>query len=191
MRCLFPVRAALPLVLAGFASIGCSKLTEPAREEPIQGQTTTTGGDTPPPAEKPAPAPAPAPAPPPPPAPAPDADRKLEMKDLVVGKGAEAKKGDTVRVHYKGTLEKDGSEFDASRSHPPPKGEKEGFVFPVGQGRVIKGWDEGVPGMKVGGKRKLTIPSGMAYGARGAGEKIPPNSTLVFEVELLEIMKKP
>lgn len=179
-----PAPFAFALVLAGFASVGCSKLTEPAREEPIQGQATTTGGDTPPPS----PAPAPAPAPPPPPAPAPDADMKLDIKDVVVGKGPEAKKGDTVRVHYRGTL-LNGTEFDASRNHPPPPGQPEGFSFPVGGGRVIKGWDEGIPGMKVGGKRKLTIPSSMGYGARGAGEKIPPNSTLVFDVELLEIKK--
>jgi len=108
-------------------------------------------------------------------------DAKVEMKDLVVGKGQEAKSGDVVSVHYVGTLT-DGKEFDQSRKRGQP------FSFPLGQGRVIKGWDQGVVGMKVGGKRKLTIPPSLGYGERGAGA-IPPNSTLVFEVELLEIKK--
>ncbi|MCL2726466.1 MAG: FKBP-type peptidyl-prolyl cis-trans isomerase [Polyangiaceae bacterium] len=106
------------------------------------------------------------------------------MKDLVVGKGAEAKTGDTVRVHYVGTLT-DGKEFDASRKHNP-----DGFTFPLGAGRVIKGWDQGVVGMKVGGKRKLTIPPSLGYGARGAPPVIPPNATLIFEIELLEVKSK-
>jgi FKBP-type peptidyl-prolyl cis-trans isomerase len=106
---------------------------------------------------------------------------KVDMKDLVVGKGQEAKPGDNVSVHYVGTLT-DGKEFDQSRKRGQP------FTFPLGQGRVIKGWDQGVVGMKVGGKRKLTIPPSLAYGDRGAGS-IPPNSTLIFEVELLEIKK--
>jgi hypothetical protein len=172
---------ALPLVLALSALLACSKLTEPAKEEPVAGQTTTTQGE---PTATAMPAPAPAPAPAPPPGPAPDPNAKLEMKDLVVGKGQEAKSGDTVTVHYRGTLT-NGTEFDASRNH----GDK-GFTFPLGQGRVIKGWDQGVAGMKIGGKRKLTIPPELGYGARGAGDKIPPNSTLVFEVELLDIAKK-
>ncbi|AKV01878.1 FKBP-type peptidyl-prolyl cis-trans isomerase [Labilithrix luteola] len=108
-------------------------------------------------------------------------NEKLEFKDLVVGKGAEAKSGDTVRVHYVGTLT-DGKEFDASRKH-----DDKGFEFPLGGGRVIKGWDQGVAGMKVGGKRKLTIPPSLGYGARGAPPVIPPNATLIFEVELLEV----
>jgi FKBP-type peptidyl-prolyl cis-trans isomerase len=89
-----------------------------------------------------------------------------------------------VKVHYVGTL-KSGEEFDASKKHG-----NEPFQFDLGKGRVIKGWDEGVAGMKVGGKRKLTIPPHLGYGARGAGAKIPPNSTLVFEVELVEVVKK-
>jgi FKBP-type peptidyl-prolyl cis-trans isomerase FkpA len=108
-------------------------------------------------------------------------DAKVQMQDLVVGKGQEAKSGDVVSVHYVGTLT-DGKEFDQSRKRGQP------FSFPLGQGRVIKGWDMGVAGMKVGGKRKLTIPPSLGYGDRGAGS-IPPNSTLVFEVELLEIKK--
>jgi FKBP-type peptidyl-prolyl cis-trans isomerase len=161
-------------------TLGCSKLTEPPKPEPVQGETTTTtGAETKPAQTNTAPAPTPTPA-----QPAPDANAKLEIKDLVVGKGAEAKAGDTVKVHYVGTL-LNGEEFDASKKHGT-----EPFTFDLGKGRVIKGWDEGVAGMKVGGKRKLVIPSHLGYGARGAGAKIPPNSTLVFEVELVEVVKK-
>jgi FKBP-type peptidyl-prolyl cis-trans isomerase len=109
-------------------------------------------------------------------------DDKLGIQDLVPGKGQEAKAGDTVSVHYTGTLASNGTEFDSSKKHGQP------FTFPLGQGRVIKGWDQGVAGMKVGGKRKLTIPPSLGYGDHGAGP-IPPNSTLVFEIELLEIKK--
>ncbi|MBX3228592.1 MAG: thioredoxin domain-containing protein [Labilithrix sp.] len=128
----------------------------------------------------------PPPAPPPPPvAPAPGPERTtptgLKIKDVAIGTGREVKSGDTVRVHYVGTLT-DGSVFDASK-----KRGDDGFTFQVGQGRVIKGWDEGLVGMKVGGKRKLTIPPDLAYGDRGAGATIPPKSTLVFEVDLLEV----
>ncbi|MBX3232222.1 MAG: FKBP-type peptidyl-prolyl cis-trans isomerase [Labilithrix sp.] len=103
------------------------------------------------------------------------------MQDLAPGAGEAAKTGDKVAVHYVGTLT-DGKEFDASKKH----GDKP-FEFELGAGRVIKGWDDGVVGMKVGGKRKLTIPPSLGYGARGAGSAIPPNATLVFEVEMVKI----
>lgn len=103
----------------------------------------------------------------------------LRITDLVIGDGPEARSGQTVIVNYRGTLES-GKEFDSSYGRGP-------FSFPLGAGRVIKGWDEGVQGMKVGGKRKLLIPPDLAYGNRGAGGVIPPNATLTFEVELLEV----
>ena len=105
---------------------------------------------------------------------------ELKIEDLREGTGPEAKAGQTVVVHYVGTLT-DGKKFDSSRDRG------QGFSFPLGGGRVIKGWDQGVAGMKVGQLRKLTIPPELGYGARGYPPVIPPNSTLVFEVELLEI----
>jgi len=110
----------------------------------------------------------------------------LTKTDTVVGKGTEAVAGKTVVVHYTGWLhdaaakDKRGKQFDSSVGRGP-------FSFPLGAGRVIKGWDEGVAGMKVGGKRTLIIPPELGYGARGAGGVIPPNATLVFDVELLEV----
>lgn len=107
-------------------------------------------------------------------------DSGLKYEDLVQGDGDLAEAGQNVSVHYTGWLT-DGSKFDSSKDRDMP------FDFPLGGGRVIRGWDEGVQGMKVGGTRKLTIPPQLGYGASGAGGVIPPNATLVFEVELLEI----
>lgn len=104
----------------------------------------------------------------------------LKYVDQVVGAGDVAVAGKTVSVHYTGWLE-NGKKFDSSVDRGQP------FSFPLGAGRVIKGWDEGVQGMKIGGKRKLTIPSDLGYGSRGAGGVIPPNATLIFDVELLEV----
>jgi len=108
----------------------------------------------------------------------------FQINDIIVGEGDEAVKGSLVDVHYTGWLYENGqkgAKFDSSVDRDEP------FQFPLGAGRVIKGWDEGVAGMKVGGKRELIIPPGMAYGERGAGNVIPPNATLLFEVELLKV----
>src|SRR5438309_10862134 len=104
----------------------------------------------------------------------------LVYEEITVGSGPEAAAGQNVTVHYTGWLT-NGTKFDSSKDRNDP------FRFGLGQGQVIRGWDEGVQGMKVGGKRKLTIPPQLGYGARGAGGAIPPNATLVFEVELLKV----
>jgi FKBP-type peptidyl-prolyl cis-trans isomerase len=132
--------------------IGCSKVAEPERSD-----------------FKPAPA-----------APQPPGPEKLEITDDVVGTGQEAKAGDTVRVHYTGTL-LNGTKFDSSRDRNEP------FEFKLGAGQVIKGWDQGVAGMKVGGKRTLLIPYDLAYGEAGSPPKIPPKAALKFDVELVEV----
>jgi FKBP-type peptidyl-prolyl cis-trans isomerase len=105
----------------------------------------------------------------------------LRYVDLVAGTGPVPAAGATVRVHYTGWLE-DGTKFDSSLDRGEP------LAFPIGRGRVIKGWDEGVGTMQVGGKRRLIIPAPLGYGARGAGGVIPPGATLVFEVELLGVV---
>ena len=110
----------------------------------------------------------------------------LQYEDTVVGEGNEAKAGQSVTVHYTGWLYNNGvqgAKFDSSKDRNDP------FVFPLGAGMVIKGWDEGVQGMKVGGQRTLIIPATLGYGARGAGGVIPPNATLKFDVELLKVGK--
>jgi FKBP-type peptidyl-prolyl cis-trans isomerase FkpA len=115
--------------------------------------------------------------------PLPPGPDKLQIVDEKVGTGQEAKEGDKVKVNYRGTLMND-KEFDSSYG-------KEPFEFTLGEGNVIKGWDQGVPGMKVGGKRKLTIPWPLAYGEAGSGDSIPPKAALKFDIELLEIEGAP
>jgi peptidylprolyl isomerase len=114
----------------------------------------------------------------------PPAPPKVRIENLKVGTGAEAKAGTMVKVHYTGWLANGGSKFDSSLDRGKP------FEFKLGAGKVIKGWDDGVVGMKVGGKRKLHIPAALGYGAGGSGATIPPNSDLVFEVELLDVRQE-
>ncbi|HEV3035229.1 MAG TPA: FKBP-type peptidyl-prolyl cis-trans isomerase [Solirubrobacteraceae bacterium] len=109
------------------------------------------------------------------------APTKLETKELIAGTGAEAKAGDTVTVNYVGVLYKGGKEFDASWKRNEP------FSFSLGKGQVIPGWDQGIPGMKVGGRRELIIPSALAYGVKGSPPAIPPNAPLIFVVDLLSV----
>ncbi|AJE03729.1 FKBP-type peptidyl-prolyl cis-trans isomerase [Geobacter pickeringii] len=106
----------------------------------------------------------------------------LAYQDLVVGTGPEPTRGKPVKVHYTGWLE-NGTKFDSSVDRGEP------FIFTIGAGEVIPGWDEGVMSMKVGGKRKLVVPPQLGYGAAGAGGVIPPNATLIFEVELIDVVK--
>lgn len=108
-------------------------------------------------------------------------DDGLQVADLSSGSGATASEGDRVTVHYTGWLASDSTKFDRSRDRGEP------FSFRLGAGEVIQGWDRGVRGMQVGGTRQLVIPPSLAYGSRGAGGAIPPNATLIFEVELLDV----
>ena len=164
------------LALAGSLALavvftGCTALTEPPAPEGVATEAPATAA---PPAST-APAPTAAPSASAPAAP----EAPLSVTTTAQGKGPGAKNGDKVRVHYTGTLQ-NGTKFDSSRDRDKP------FDFVLGQGQVIKGWDQGILGMKVGEKRKLVIPPGMAYGAQGR-PSIPPNSTLLFDVELLAL----
>ncbi len=166
----------LPLALAlALLAAGCTVFTEPPAPEPVatQAPPSPPASAAPPPAASAAPAPSAAPA-------APEAP--LSVTTTAPGKGPGAANGDKVRVHYTGTLT-NGTKFDSSRDRDKP------FDFVLGKGMVIKGWDQGILGMKVGEKRKLVIPPGMAYGPSGR-PGIPPNSTLNFDVELLAINPK-
>jgi len=178
-----PVSRPLPsfraaAVLATLAGLGaCTSLTEPPPPEQFASDThavavASTGASA---QAQPPPSLSAQPVPP---------DQQMGMVTLTAGNGDVAKAGDRVSVHYVGTLADGGKKFDSSRDRNQP------FQFVLGQGQVIKGWDQGVAGMKVGEKRKLTIPPAMAYGPQGRPPIIPPNSTLVFEVELLAINPK-
>lgn len=147
-------------------SIPAAEIKKNAEEEPmkfIQEETTKQNTNTQSPAANPT-----------------SPVKELIVEDKVVGQGAEVKSGDTILMHYTGTLE-NGQKFDSSVDRGQP------FETQIGVGQVIKGWDQGVIGMKVGGKRKLTIPSNLAYGEQGIPGAIPGNATLIFELELLEI----
>ncbi len=113
------------------------------------------------------------------------APKRLIVKDLIVGTGATAEKGDTLVVNYVGALFSNHKVFDSSWKDTPGKG----FAFTLGQGAVIKGWDQGLEGMKVGGRRELIIPPSLAYGTSGSGSTIPPNASLIFIVDLLKVTK--
>jgi peptidylprolyl isomerase len=168
-------RVFVALAVAAVAPAGCTAFTEPSPPEPV----TTSA----PVATTTAPHASAAPTPTPPASTAPGApEAPLGITTTAQGKGAGAQNGDKVRVHYTGTLQ-DGTKFDSSRDRDKP------FDFTLGQGQVIKGWDQGLLGMKVGEKRKLVIPPGMAYGPRGR-PGIPPNSTLNFDIEMLAINPK-
>jgi hypothetical protein len=151
-------RASLPLVILALGLLGLGACNEPIPEPTPEPRKPAA----PPEPEKPEPA-------------------ELIKEDTTPGTGAEAKDGDKVKVHYTGRLLKTNYVFDSSKDREP-------FAFTIGKGEVIKGWDEGVAGMKVGGKRKLTIPSRLGYGDEGSPPKIPGKATLVFDVELVAIV---
>jgi FKBP-type peptidyl-prolyl cis-trans isomerase len=164
-------------LLFGTLAVACqSRVPEPQESAPVSSPSAAPASATAAAAPTLAASVAPAPA-----ASAAKAVTSLLKEDVKVGKGPAAKAGDTVRVHYTGTL-LNGTKFDSSLDRNEP------FELKLGAGMVIKGWDEGIPGMKVGGKRKLTIPSDMAYGKNGHPPVIPPDSPLVFDVELMEIV---
>lgn len=172
MRSLFALSLCVPLA----AAAACSKLTEPPATDPIAADTPVASAAT----SATARATATASQAPTPSATAPAADVQVAITDSVVGKGAEVKIGDTITVHYTGTL-KDGTKFDSSRDRGEPA------TFRLMPHQLIDGWVKGLPGMKVGGKRKLVIPWQLAYGERGSPPKIPPRSDLVFDIELISI----
>ena len=158
-RRVLPLGASAIVALAFAAAVGQSAAQSPAAAAPAASLSSTVGANV----------------------------TELKKIDSKQGAGAEAVAGKVVIVHYTGWLydpkapDQKGKQFDSSVGRPTP------FSFLIGRGKVIKGWDEGVAGMKVGGKRTLVIPPAMGYGARGAGGVIPPNATLVFDVELLEV----
>jgi FKBP-type peptidyl-prolyl cis-trans isomerase len=168
--------------MASVDVVGCVSLTEPPTPEAVAtGTAVAPSASAPPPAVVESASASAAPPAQPPPAPE-SGPQKILTTTLTKGRGPAAKSGDRVRVHYVGTFP-DGRKFDSSRDRNKP------FDFALGAGQVIRGWDEGVSGMKVGEKRKLVVPPALAYGPHGR-PGIPPNSTLVFEVELLAINPK-